>query len=42
VNTNTTDMLMKNVQSGKLKPAELITHCFPFSDFIRAYEVFAN
>ena len=42
VNTNTTDMLMKNVQSGKLKPAELITHRFPFADFMRAYEVFAN
>ena len=42
VNTNTTAMLMKNVQSGKLKPAELITHRFPFAEFIRAYEVFAN
>lgn len=42
VNTNTTAMLMKNVQSGKLKPAELITHRFPFADFMRAYEVFAN
>ena len=42
VNTNTTAMLMKNVQSGKLKPAELITHRFPFAEFMRAYEVFAN
>ncbi|WP_229667874.1 hypothetical protein, partial [Oceanisphaera marina] len=40
--TNTTAMLMKNVQSGKLKPAELITHRFAFNDFMRAYEVFGN
>lgn len=42
VNTNTTAMLLKTVQSGKLKPAELITHRFPFADFMQAYEVFAN
>lgn len=42
VNTNTTPMLMKTLESGKLKPAELITHRFPFSDFMQAYEVFAN
>nr|WP_319784295.1 zinc-dependent alcohol dehydrogenase family protein [Oceanisphaera sp. IT1-181] len=42
VNTNTTAMLLKNVQSGKLRPAELITHRFAFSDFMRAYEVFGN
>lgn len=42
VNTNTTPMLMKTLESGKLKPAELITHRFPFSDFMRAYEVFSN
>ena len=42
VNTNTTNLLMKNVLSGKLKPTELITHRFAFSDFMRAYEVFGN
>ena len=42
VNTNTTAMLMKNVESGKLRPAELITHRFAFKDFILAYEVFGN
>lgn len=42
VNTNTTPMLMKTLESGKLKPAELITHRFPFSDFMHAYEVFSN
>jgi alcohol dehydrogenase len=42
VNTNTTPMLMKTVTSGKLQPAGLISHRFPFSDFMKAYEVFAN
>ncbi|MCW9047562.1 MAG: zinc-dependent alcohol dehydrogenase family protein [Gammaproteobacteria bacterium] len=42
VNTNTTPMLMKTLESGKLKPAELITHRFAFSDFMQAYEVFGN
>ena len=42
VNTNTTPMLMKTLESGKLKPAELVTHRFPFSDFMQAYEVFGN
>lgn len=42
VNTNTTPMLMKTVQSGKLKPAGLITHRFKFADFLQAYEVFGN
>lgn len=42
VNTNTTAMLLKTVQSGKLKPAELITHRFDFKDFMHAYEVFEH
>lgn len=42
VNTNTTPMLMKTLESGKLKPAELITHRFAFSDFMQAYEAFGN
>lgn len=42
VNTNTTPMLMKTLESGKLRPAELITHRFPFNDFLQAYEVFEN
>ena len=42
VNTNTTAMLLKNVLSGKLKPAELITHRFAFNDLMRAYQVFGN
>lgn len=42
VNTNTTPMLLKTVTSGKLKPAELITHRFSFHQLMDAYEVFAN
>ena len=42
VNTNTTPMLMKTVTSGKLQPEGLISHRFPFSEFTKAYEVFAN
>lgn len=42
VNTNTTPMLMKTLESGKLNPAQLITHRFKFSEFLQAYEVFAN
>lgn len=42
VNTNTTPMLMKTVQSGKLAPDQLITHRFKFHEFMKAYEVFGN
>jgi alcohol dehydrogenase len=42
VNTNTTPMLMRTVTSGKLKPEGLISHRFPFSEFTKAYDVFAN
>lgn len=42
VNTNTTPMLLKTVESGKIKPEELITHRFKLSEIIKAYEVFAN
>lgn len=42
VNANTTPMLMKTVQSGKLEPAKLITHRFKFDEFMKAYEVFSN
>lgn len=42
VNTNTTPMLMKTVESGKLKPEKLITHRFKFDEFMKAYEVFSN
>lgn len=42
VNTNTTPMLLKTVQSGKLRPEQLVTHRFTFAQFMQAYEVFAN
>ncbi|WP_426112686.1 zinc-dependent alcohol dehydrogenase family protein [Pseudomonas sp. DSP3-2-2] len=42
VNTNTTPMLMKTVQSGKIEPGKLITHRFKLEDIIQAYEVFGN
>lgn len=42
VNTNTTPMLLKTVESKKLEPANLITHRFTFDQFLKAYEVFGN
>lgn len=42
VNTNTTPMLLKTVESGKLQPQQLITHRFAFNDFMKAYDVFGN
>ena len=42
VNTNTTPMLLKTVQSGTLKPTNLVTHRFGFDEFMKAYEVFGN
>ena len=42
VNTNTTPMLLRTVQSKKLEPQRLITHRFSFDDLPRAYEVFGN
>ena len=42
VNTNTTPMLLKTVNSGKLEPAKLITHHFKLDDILDAYKVFGN
>ena len=42
VNTNTTPMLMKTVQSGKVDAGQLITHRFALNDILEAYEVFDN
>jgi alcohol dehydrogenase len=42
VNTNTTPMLLKMVESQKLQPQRLITHRFRFDQFLQAYEVFGN
>lgn len=42
VNTNTTPMLLRTVQSRQLSPEQLITHRFTFDQFLKAYEVFGN
>lgn len=42
VDTSTTPLLFKTVQSGKLEPKNLITHHFKLDDIIEAYEVFGN
>ncbi len=42
VDTVTTPMLMKTVQSGKLNSKQLITHRFKLFEIIRAYDCFAN
>lgn len=42
VDTVTTPMLLKVVRSGKLQPSKLVTHRFPISDIMKAYDTFAN
>jgi alcohol dehydrogenase len=42
VDTVTTPLLMRTVRAGKLKPAQLITHRFPLSEIIKAYDTFGN
>lgn len=42
VNTNTTPMLLKTLQSGKIDAGQLITHRFALNDILKAYEVFGN
>src|SRR5664279_1260083 len=42
VDTVTTPMLMKTVQSGKLNSKQLITHRFKLSEIIEAYECFGH
>lgn len=42
VNTNTTPMLMKTVQSGRISPAQLITHRFKLDEILDAYDVFGS
>lgn len=40
VSTNTTPLLLKTLESGKIKPELLVTHTFDFKDVIQAYETF--
>src|SRR5471030_393006 len=42
VDTVTTPMLLKVVQSGKLEPAKLVTHRFALADVMKAYDTFWN
>src|SRR6202045_742783 len=42
VDTITTPMLLKLVESGKLQPHKLVTHRFAMNDIMKAYDVFGN
>jgi alcohol dehydrogenase len=42
VDTSSTPILLKLMQAGRLAPTALITHRFPLSEIITAYEVFGN
>jgi alcohol dehydrogenase len=42
VDTVTTPMLLKVVNSGKLQPSKLVTHRFAMNDIMKAYDTFAN
>jgi alcohol dehydrogenase len=42
VNTNTTPMLLKTLNSGKVDPGRLVTHRFKLDEVLDAYEVFGN
>jgi len=42
VDTVTTPMLLKVVRSGKLRPAQLVTHRFAMTDMMKAYDTFEN
>ncbi len=42
VDTVTTPMLLRTVNSGKLEPEKLITHHFKLNNILEAYETFGN
>jgi alcohol dehydrogenase len=42
VDTVTTPMLLKIVESGKLQPHKLVTHRFAMDDIMKAYDMFGN
>ena len=42
VNTNTTPMLLKLVESKKLPAAKMVTHHFSFDQFLDAYDTFSR
>jgi alcohol dehydrogenase len=42
VDTVTTQMLLKTVESGKIDPKQLITHRFRFDEILQAYDTFSR
>ena len=42
VDTVTTPLLLKMVQSGRLQPRKLVTHRFALADVMKAYDTFGN
>lgn len=42
VSTNTTPMLLKTLNTGKVNPGKLVTHRFKLDEILEAYEVFGN
>lgn len=42
VDTVTTPMLLKSVESGALHPEQLVTHHFPIGDIMMAYDTFSH
>jgi alcohol dehydrogenase len=42
VDTAATPMLLKLVQSGRLRPKTLVTHRSPLADVMKAYDTFGN
>tara|TARA_R110002074_G_scaffold90763_3_gene198819 strand:- start:3784 stop:4266 length:483 start_codon:yes stop_codon:yes gene_type:complete len=42
VNTNTIPVLMRVVESGGVKPADLVTHRFKLDDIEKAYDIFSE
>lgn len=42
VDTVTTPLLLKTVIAGKLAPSQLITHRFPLTDVMKAYDTFSH
>lgn len=42
VDTVTTPMLIKMVQSGRLEVKKLVSHRFELSEIMKAYDIFAN
>lgn len=42
VDAVTTPLLMKTVMSGRLQPKQLITHRFPLTEILSAYDTFGN